>query len=273
MLTAEEKARIRAEEIFRDEVRKELADKSKRRSGVGGRMWEALNSAFVLWFLGSVVVGYLTFHVQQKHERARREEEAKRAIATERRDLAARRLSSAIDLVPHLSSDKADTRSIALEILRTSSLNSERYAQEIKRKLEASGNTPLTNRQKDEAARKWDRGEVPVATELAATVPARIYVHVPIDKNREREFEIVRKVLESGGQVVVRIPISQPEPDRTTVKYYEVPERSAEERAEAKRIIQTLKPHFPTMNTDPQPIAGNPRVRPRRFELWFAKDL
>jgi hypothetical protein len=58
-LTEAQRAGIRAEEIFRSEVRQELdakADKARSRSD---RLWTALNSSFVLWLLSSVVLSGL----------------------------------------------------------------------------------------------------------------------------------------------------------------------------------------------------------------------
>jgi hypothetical protein len=49
MLSNEEKNRIRAEEVFREEVRRELASKK------GGRVLTFLNSALGIWLLSTMV--------------------------------------------------------------------------------------------------------------------------------------------------------------------------------------------------------------------------
>jgi hypothetical protein len=59
MLSAQEKRRIRAEEVFRLEVRRELEARSAPRSR-GAGLWALLNSSFALWFLSSVVIASLT---------------------------------------------------------------------------------------------------------------------------------------------------------------------------------------------------------------------
>jgi len=59
MLSSEEKSRIRAEEVFRQEVRRELEAGSTPRSR-GQKLWTLLNSSFALWFLSSVVIASLT---------------------------------------------------------------------------------------------------------------------------------------------------------------------------------------------------------------------
>jgi hypothetical protein len=59
MLTEEESTRIRAEEIFRLEVRRELAASKPGRS-VRDSFWSLLNSSFILWFLSSVVLASVT---------------------------------------------------------------------------------------------------------------------------------------------------------------------------------------------------------------------
>ena len=57
MLTDEDKARIREEEIFRDEVRKSLDDKKSSRKGFGA----VINSPIVIWLLSTVVIGLVSF--------------------------------------------------------------------------------------------------------------------------------------------------------------------------------------------------------------------
>src|SRR5687768_6390457 len=73
MLTDEERDRIRAEEVFRDEVRKSLDDKRSSRRGVAA----VINSPFVIWLLSSVVIGLVSFGYTQcnasREERARTE--------------------------------------------------------------------------------------------------------------------------------------------------------------------------------------------------------
>lgn len=68
MLDEKERARIREEEIFRSEVRKELSPKAfspSRRE----RIWAFLNSTFGFWLLSSIVVGALTWGVTTYLER------------------------------------------------------------------------------------------------------------------------------------------------------------------------------------------------------------
>ncbi len=50
---------LRAEEIYRQEVRKELEEQADK--GKGAAIWKALNSSFAIWFLTTVVVGLVTW--------------------------------------------------------------------------------------------------------------------------------------------------------------------------------------------------------------------
>jgi hypothetical protein len=59
MLSDEERIRIRAEEIFRFEIRREL-DATRPRPPLRERLWSLANSSFALWFLSSVVLAGLT---------------------------------------------------------------------------------------------------------------------------------------------------------------------------------------------------------------------
>ncbi|MFY9852759.1 MAG: hypothetical protein WAK26_02640 [Terracidiphilus sp.] len=81
MLREEEKDRIRAEEIFRHEVRQKIETEATRHSR-GKRLWSLLNSSFALWFLSSVVLGGLTAAVtsyqRSNNERLRRAEVERR---------------------------------------------------------------------------------------------------------------------------------------------------------------------------------------------------
>src|SRR5882762_7285196 len=49
MLDDDEKARIRQEEIFRSEIRREI-EASKPKKRLSARVWTCLNSSFALWF-------------------------------------------------------------------------------------------------------------------------------------------------------------------------------------------------------------------------------
>ena len=54
MLTEEEKAKILHEEIYRNEIRKEIKSK-------GNKYWNFFNSPFGLWFLGTIAIGIITW--------------------------------------------------------------------------------------------------------------------------------------------------------------------------------------------------------------------
>jgi len=56
MLNNEERQRLRAEEIFRQEVRRDIEARVQDRSR-RAKFWHALNTPFVLWVLSSIVVG------------------------------------------------------------------------------------------------------------------------------------------------------------------------------------------------------------------------
>jgi len=84
-MTEEEKKRIREEEIFRREVRRQL-NPDKRPSPVRKRIWNIVNSAFVLWLLSSVVVGLFGWGYSKYQDNAKeqaRRKEIKRKLMTE----------------------------------------------------------------------------------------------------------------------------------------------------------------------------------------------
>ncbi|MCW3123373.1 MAG: hypothetical protein JWQ38_2865 [Flavipsychrobacter sp.] len=63
MLTEIEKEKIRSEEIFREEVRKELATSEKK-----SKTWMFMNSSIFLWFLSAVVIGLVSYFYNQYHQ-------------------------------------------------------------------------------------------------------------------------------------------------------------------------------------------------------------
>jgi hypothetical protein len=95
MLLEEEKERIRAEELFRHEIRREIESKSSKHSR-GKRLWLLLNTSFALWFLSSVVLGGLTAAIasyQKYHSEWSRKAETQRRLNTE----ISNRISEALD--------------------------------------------------------------------------------------------------------------------------------------------------------------------------------
>jgi hypothetical protein len=59
MITAEDRQRIRSEEIFREEVRRELLKDGPKSQAQ--RIWSLLNTSFVIWFLSSILIGIVTW--------------------------------------------------------------------------------------------------------------------------------------------------------------------------------------------------------------------
>ena len=62
MLTPEQKAAIRAEEVFRAEIRNEIAS-AGRHQQLSRKLWNVLNSSLVIWFLTSVVVAAISWKI------------------------------------------------------------------------------------------------------------------------------------------------------------------------------------------------------------------
>ena len=85
MLTDDERDHIRAEEIFRTEVRSQLEAASPR-PPLPKRLWALVNSAIFLWFLSSIVLAGLTAAVathQKNRDDQIRKEELRQRITTE----------------------------------------------------------------------------------------------------------------------------------------------------------------------------------------------
>src|SRR4029450_6979739 len=62
MLTPKQKAAIRAEEVFRAEIRNEIASAGGHQQR-GRKLWGLLNSSLGIWFLTSVVVAAISWKI------------------------------------------------------------------------------------------------------------------------------------------------------------------------------------------------------------------
>jgi len=77
MLTPEQKAAIRAEEVFREEIRNEIASAGRHQQR-GRKLWHVLNSSFVIWFLASIVVGVISWKISDAALNRERRETVRR---------------------------------------------------------------------------------------------------------------------------------------------------------------------------------------------------
>src|SRR4051794_39520591 len=57
MVTDEEKSKLKAEEIYRHEVRNSLSTQKDKSNSI----WTFLNSGLGLWFLSTIVIGFFTY--------------------------------------------------------------------------------------------------------------------------------------------------------------------------------------------------------------------
>ena len=101
MLNPSDRDRIRAEEIFRDEVRREL--EKNRPKSVAGRMWDLVDSAFGRWAVTTVLAGLATWAFTTCRDSGRAEQARLAAI---------RRLDTEI-------ATRLDRLTIRLPMLRT----------------------------------------------------------------------------------------------------------------------------------------------------------
>jgi hypothetical protein len=77
MLTPEQKAAIRAEEVFREEIRNQIAS-GKTDQQRGRKLWAVLNSSLVIWFLTSIVVGVISWKISDAALNRERRETVRR---------------------------------------------------------------------------------------------------------------------------------------------------------------------------------------------------
>jgi len=75
MLTPEQKTMIRAEEVFREEIRNEIGSTRPQRNLT---LWDLLNSSIVIWFLTSVVVAAISWAISDAALNRERRETVRR---------------------------------------------------------------------------------------------------------------------------------------------------------------------------------------------------
>lgn len=84
MVTNRIKTQIRDQEVYREEVRREI--RSRTSHSQGSRLWQLINSSFALWFLSSVVLAGITTiysNSQKAHEEYLLKSEMLRRLHTE----------------------------------------------------------------------------------------------------------------------------------------------------------------------------------------------
>lgn len=120
MLTDDEKLRIRAEELFRLEVRRDMADPAREKKGV----MAFLNSPFGIYLLSTVVVGIISFLYTQHRQISEKEKlrednasslQAEIGFRLRQMDIA---LARAVAAVNELRSDDATAGDAGERILR-----------------------------------------------------------------------------------------------------------------------------------------------------------
>lgn len=77
-LSDADRARVRAEEIFRSEVRAEL--EQRKQPSRGARLLEFLNQPVILWLLSSVVVGLISWQYTRWEERQSQQQQTQAEI-------------------------------------------------------------------------------------------------------------------------------------------------------------------------------------------------
>lgn len=88
MLSEDQMKVIREEEIFREEVRKNIEKKRESESQKGG-LWRFVNSSFGLWLLSSVVLSFLGFSYGYVQDQRRTKRDAQERISKLQYEIAA----------------------------------------------------------------------------------------------------------------------------------------------------------------------------------------
>jgi hypothetical protein len=79
MLTEDDKKRIREEEIYRQEIRRQL-EGEKPTPSRRLRLWEAVNKPFVLWSLSTILVGLISLAYTTRETQKKEQSQKKDAI-------------------------------------------------------------------------------------------------------------------------------------------------------------------------------------------------
>lgn len=275
-----EKLRIRAEELYRQQI---SADLNAKKEQPKNKVWEFINSSFGIWFFSTCIVGLITFLYSQHQERiqqanekieaqARKEERQKE----EAQENAHRNASMVTLLLPYLTSEDEKEWRIAIEVTRYLKQNSQ-LPPELESALEG---IVLTPSQSVTQAAEFNEKRKAAATVLDAvttssqqlsvpegTLPPRVYIQIASESQRavaERlESHLNKNNFLAPG--IENVSKKANCPDSTEVRYFQ-----QDEKDEATRLVRLIQ-SITTCKKTPQLITPRGNSRPRHYEVWFSR--
>jgi hypothetical protein len=284
LLNGDEKLRIQAEEIYRNEVKLRFEHQDKTESW-RARIWLFLNSGLGLWFLSTCIVGGITFWYaeHQQAEKIRLEQAGnieKQKAEEKQKELEKARYNASlvIVLLPHLASPENKQNQLAIAVTHYLKDKGELPGElesvlaEIVRGGNLSSTSPSDQEKINAAAAVLD---LPQKSELEnrpdlTSLPPRVYMQIATQTQREMAQSIQTRLRASGFLVpgIENVEGKATSPSQTEVRFYR-----DEDRNEASQVIRILKEAGLQPKGDPQKVPGGGKgTRPRHYEVWISKS-
>ena len=263
MLSHEEIEKIKEQETVRLSLRNELSPPGKK------GFWEIINSQFVLWLMGSVVLSGASFGWNYQNNKLEKE------ISAQREDS-----QFLLQLLPSITNPERNTRLRAVDVIKTrypddkvpsaiqrlmanivteaSSVPSAQQPAETKR-LIASAVTTLEKLTSPEQS----------VTDTIKQLPARVYLQIFSDGQREKAKE-VQTGLGNQGFIAPGVenvsdkvkPIAE-----TQVRYF-----NPQDQDNALRVRDVLSSKG-ISNSQVMQVPLKNKPKPGTIEVWFGKSV
>jgi len=284
LLNEDEKLRIQAEEIYRNEVKLRFERQDKAESW-RARLWLFLNSGLGLWFLSTCIVGGITFWYAQRQQAEqqrieRTEKDEKREGESKQKELEKARNNAAlvVVLLPHLASPENKQSQLAIAVTHYLKDKGELPGElesvlaEIVKGGNLANNSPGDQAKVNAAAAVLDLPEKSELTNRSdlTSLPPRVYMQIATQTQREMAQSIQTRLRTSGFLVpgIENVEGKASSPKKTEVRFYR-----DEDRNEALQVIQILKDAGLPANDEPQKVSGAGQgTRPRHYEVWISKS-
>lgn len=224
-------------------------------------LWEILNSQFMLWILGSVVLSGITAYwnhrsdkreeVQRQHQVAEKEksDQAQKDIDRQRED--SQFLGT---MLPYLTSPDLNVRLRAVDVILARYPDGSlppKVSQLTAKIIDSAGSSPTNQTEETKS----------LIASAVQQLPARVYLQIHDEAQRPKAKEI-QGLLRQQGLLAPGIESVSPQVKETTVRYF-----NDSDAATANKVKQLLvKNGFPNTVVQQLRIKANPGT----IEIWFA---
>lgn len=224
-------------------------------------VWEILNSQFMLWVLGSVVLSGITAYWNHRTDQREATQRQQQSVEKEKsdnvqRDIDRQREDSQFlgTMLPYLTSPDLNVRLRAVDVIlaRYPDGSLPPKVSQLTAKIIDSAGSSQTNQTEETKS---------LIASAVQQLPARVYLQIHDDGQRAKAKEI-QGLLRQQGLLVPVIEIVSAQVKQTSVRYF-----NDSDRATAEKVKDLLiKNGFPEAGVQKLGMKANPGT----IEVWFA---